>query len=99
FVTPTGATLDYARFKQMMSEPEQEFDHLTFELVATGLHDVGENRYLGETDHVYRWKETGEISNIEHRVMVFVVGEGKIRRMKFFVKPGEAWAAAGVERP
>jgi hypothetical protein len=35
----------------------------------------------------------------ERRTALWRVRNGKIRFMEFFVKPEQAWAEAGVERP
>jgi hypothetical protein len=69
------------------------------ETVDAGLHKLPDGGLLSETDEVYRWKETGEVSNTERRAILWRVENGKIRYMKFFVEPEEAWAEAGVERP
>jgi hypothetical protein len=98
FVSPQG-TVGYAEATAWLGEPPQEFDHLVLETVDLGLHELPDGRFLSETDQVYRWKETGELSNTEHRAMLWRVEKGKIRYMKFFLKPEEAWAEAGVERP
>jgi hypothetical protein len=99
FVAPDGSTFDYPQTKELLSGPPPDFDHLTLELVPTSLQEVGDDRYIGESEQVFRWKETGEISNVERRAMLYDVDGGKIRRMKYFVSPEEAWAEAGVERP
>lgn len=99
FVAPDGSTLVYAEIKALWPGSGPEFDHLTLETVVTSLHEVGQNRYLGESDRVFRWKENGEISNVEHRAMLFEVDAGKIRRMTFFMEPKEAWIEAGVAQP
>jgi hypothetical protein len=98
FVSPQG-TLGYAEFAEMLVGPPPDFDNLVLETVDTGLHELPEGVFLSETEQVYRWKETGEVSNTEHRAMLWRVETGKIRYMKFFVDPGQAWAEAGVERP
>jgi hypothetical protein len=98
FVSPAG-TLGFAECTEMLVGPQPEFDHLLMENVDVGLHELPDGRLLSETDQVYRWKETGEASNTEHRAMLWRVENGKIRYMKFFPSPDEAWAAAGVERP
>jgi ketosteroid isomerase-like protein len=99
FASPDGSTFDYVQTKELWSGPPPEYDQLTLETVLTGLHEVGEDRYLGESEQVFRWKGTGEISNVERRAMLYDLDGGKIRRMKFFVSPDEAWIEAGVERP
>lgn len=97
FVTPQG-TMGYPEIEEAWSDVDQGFDHLELELVSVCLEDVGDGRFLGETDYVFRWKETGEISNTEHRAMLYGVEDGKIRRMQFFLNPDDAWAAAGAKR-
>ena len=47
FTTP-GGSMTFAELKALWSEPQEGYDHLTQEMVATGLHDVGSDRYLGE---------------------------------------------------
>ncbi|MDQ2968414.1 MAG: hypothetical protein M3R37_08875 [Actinomycetota bacterium] len=97
-VFPQG-TVGYTELTGWLSEPPEEFDHLLLENVEAGIHELPDGGVLSETDQVYRWKETGEVSNREHRAMLWRVENGKIRYMKFFVKPDDAWAEAGVERP
>jgi ketosteroid isomerase-like protein len=99
FTPPTGPAMTFAELKNVWTGPPQEYENLTMDMVTTGLHDVGQGRYLGESDQVFRWKETGEISNVEHRAMLFELADGKIRRMKFFTDPADAWTEAGAERP
>lgn len=98
FESPQG-TVGYAELTGWLGEPPQEFDHLVLELVDRGLHELPDGRFLSELDQVYRWKESGEVSNTETRAMLWAVENGKIRHMRFFVNPDEAWAEAGVVRP
>jgi ketosteroid isomerase-like protein len=97
FASPEG-THSLAEVKKMWSGPGPQFDHLELEIVPVGLHAVDESRFLAESDYVFRWKETGEISNVEHRAMLYTLANGKIRRMRFFLKPEDGWAEAGMER-
>jgi hypothetical protein len=97
FLAPDGSTLVLAELKAVLSGPRPQFDQLTLETLPTGLHDVGKGRYLGQSDQVFRWKETGEISNVEQRAMLYEVGAGKIRKMKFFTQPAAAGAETGLE--
>jgi hypothetical protein len=96
-VTPQG-TMGYPEIEELWSGPDEGFDHLELELVPVCLEDVGKGRILAETDYVFRWKETGEISNTEHRAMLYGVENSKIRRMQFVLNPDDAWAAAGGRR-
>ena len=92
-------TVGYAELTEWLSGPPAEFDHLLLENVKAGIHELPDGRFLSETEQIYRWKETGEVSNTEHRAALWRVENGKIQYMKFFVKPEEAWAEVGVERP
>jgi hypothetical protein len=98
FVLPQ-VTIGVAEVFEALSGPGPEFDHLVMESVDAGLHELPDGGLLSETDDVYRWKETGDVSNTEHRAMLWRVENGKIRYMKYFLKPEQAWAEAGVERP
>ncbi len=98
FVSPQG-TLGYAEFAEELGGPSPEFDHLVLEIIDAGLQELPDGGFLSETDQIYRWKETGEVSNTERRAMLWRVETGKIRYMKFFLESEQAWAEAGVERP
>ena len=98
FVSPQG-TVGYAELSGWLGEPPPEFDHLVLETVDAGVHELPDGGFLSETEQVYSWKETGEVSNTERRAMLWRVQNGKIRYMKYFVEPEQAWAEAGVERP
>jgi ketosteroid isomerase-like protein len=98
FASPQG-THGLAEVKEMWSAPGPQFDHLELEIVPVCLYAVDETRFVTESDYVFRWKQTGEIGNVDHRAMLYTVENGKIRRMRFFLEHEEAWAEAGVERP
>jgi hypothetical protein len=36
---------------------------------------------------------------VERRAALYLVENGKIQKMKFFVDPAQAWAEAGADRP
>jgi hypothetical protein len=97
FVLPE-VTIGVEEVFQALTGPTPQFDHLLQEMVDAGLHELPDGRLLSETDEVYRWKETAEVSNTEHRAMLWTVENGKIRHMKFFLEREQAWAEAGVDR-
>jgi ketosteroid isomerase-like protein len=97
FVTPQG-TMGYADIEQMWSEPPKELDHLNLEMRDAGVHELPDGRLLAEMEMAYTWRETGELSNVERRAALYVVENGKIQKLKFFVDPAQAWAEAGADR-